>query len=549
METIKKKEFIKLIKRNNYSKMFKNVFETINPGKKFVPAEYLGALHFYVNEILEVEEKKIVLSMPPRYCKSTEFSIFLPALFLGFYPEAKILHITYGEDLAKDLAIKCKTVMESEWYKESFPNTRIDPQKSAPTNFVTTCGGGKLSTTMHGGITGFGADLITIDDPIKADDINSLEREKVNNIYSNSIYSRLDNKQTGKIVVVAQRLHKDDLIGHIIATDPDFEVVNMPLIAVKDEEWPTMESSFFSAKKFIRKKGELLCPEREGWDIVEKYKRNLGPAVFEAQYQQNPLPSGGVLIKKESLQTFNSMPVLRRIVYSWDTASKTGEKNDYSACVVIGEDANSNYYLFNVFRDRLEFPALVNRVKSIYNLYKFQTNLGEILIENSSSGIQLIQTLKQDQCFSSVTRSIPSLKNKKDRFACVTIAIESKKLLFPEGRPAWYEDFEKELLDFPYSKYDDQCDALSQAIEYLNNNPFKRPVLIAGRSGGFGGSGGFGYDYYGSANVGHLIGRAGVRASYSDVSRFCARPATHTSYFIELKRKQDEKKRNWRGNS
>ena len=491
--------FVKTVQRKDFYEFFKKSFEITDPGTKLIEAPYLKIICGYMGQLAQGKKRKLSFCIPPRCCKSKIISIAFPAFYLGLNPSAKIMHITYGEELSKDLAINCKKVMESEWYKKLFPNTIIDPQKSSPTDFRTTRNGEKFSTTIHGAITGRGADLIIIDDPLKASDVNTSERENVNTIYSNTIVSRLNDKKEGKIVIVAQRLHQEDLPGYVQKIDPGFETISMPIIAEKDEEWKIEKSAFRSKIEYIRKKGDLLNPDREDMSIIESYRRSLGSAVFAAQYQQNPLQEGCGCVKKELLQKFSSKPACSTIILSWDTAAKISETSAYSACVVVGMNRD-NYYLLESIRERLDFPALVKKVQEVYTRYSSEAFV-QILIEDASSGTSLIQELQRNPTFGRLIKTIKPIRNKEDRFNCVTIAIEKGKLLFPQYGSTWYSDFEQELLTFPHSIYKDQCDALSQAIEYLNKHPnHPKKQLLMSRCN-------WPYDIYSgsTADVGHLI--------------------------------------------
>ena len=162
--------------------------------------------------MIEGENQKLIINLPPRYLKSVICSIALPTFILGHNPSAKIMCISYGEELASKLAADCKSVMEADWYKTLFPETRIRTDKKSVMDFETTNHGGRFATTISGAVTGRGADWIIIDDPLKpVDAFSDTQREKVNDLYGNTVNSRLNNKNTGRILVVMQRLHAHDL--------------------------------------------------------------------------------------------------------------------------------------------------------------------------------------------------------------------------------------------------------------------------------------------------------------------------------------------------
>ena len=455
--------------RQSFSTFVQKCFYELNPSEKFINGMYIDLLCDQIQSMIEGENQKLIINLPPRYLKSVICSIALPAFILGHNPSAKIMCISYGEDLASKLATDCRTIMETDWYKELFFQTRIRGDRRSSMDFETTKHGGRFAVTISGGVTGRGADWIIIDDPLKpVEAFSDIQREKVNELYGNTVNSRLNDKNTGRILVVMQRLHAHDLSGFLFENDPDFKSIVLPLIAVQDEEWQINNHITGKIVIYKRKKGELLHPEREGEKVVNSYRNSMSPFVFSAQYQQNPIPIGSGMIKQEWITTYQELPKLSKIILSWDTASKTTETNAYSACVVIGVGKDQKYYLLEVFRGRLDFPSLTRKVKELSDKYEGKMS-GKIitLVENASSGISLCQTLK-----GKITNLIPvSCKSSKEqRFDIVALKTEQGELLFPGQYEPWFKSFEDEFLTFPRSLFKDQCDALSQAIGYFEEH-------------------------------------------------------------------------------
>ena len=455
--------------RQSFSTFVQKCFYELNPSEKFINGMYIDLLCDQIQSMIEGENQKLIINLPPRYLKSVICSIALPAFILGHNPSTKIMCISYGEELASKLAADCKSVMEADWYKALFPETKIRTDKKSVMDFETTKHGGRFATTISGAVTGRGADWIIIDDPLKpADALSDVVREKINELYGNTVSSRLNDKNTGRILVVMQRLHAHDLSGFLFENDPDFKSIVLPLIAEKDEKWQIKNRITKTITTYERKKGELLHPEREGEKVVNSYRNSMSPFVFSAQYQQNPMPIGSGMIKQEWITTYQELPKLSKIILSWDTASKTTETNAYSACVVIGVGKDQKYYLLEVFRGRLDFPSLTRKVKELSDKYEGKMS-GKIitLVENASSGISLCQTLK-----GKITNLIPvSCKSSKEqRFDIVALKTEQGELLFPGQYEPWFKSFEDEFLTFPRSLFKDQCDALSQAIGYFEEH-------------------------------------------------------------------------------
>ena len=214
-----------------------------------------------------------------------------------------------------------------------------------------------MSTSVGGVLTGRGADIMILNDILKPDDaLSETRRRAANDWFFNTLLSRLNNKQDGVIIIVMQRLHQEDLVGEVMERE-HWEVLSLPAIAVEDEQIPF--EGPLGDDAFIRKAGEALHPERDSVETYRKIRDTIGEYNFESQYQQNPIPREGGLIKREWLRYYDpeGLPTFRMTVQSWDTANKAGEMNDYSVCTTWGID-DRKFYLLHVHRMRLNFPAL-----------------------------------------------------------------------------------------------------------------------------------------------------------------------------------------------
>ena len=200
--------------------------------------------------------------------------------------------MSYADDLASKHARDCRSVMDSTWYRELFPQTRINPNKRTETEYETTKNGYRLATSVCGTLTGRGGNIIIIDDPIKPQDaLSETKRKSVNQWYNNTLYSRLDNKNTDVIIIVMQRVHVDDLCG-FVQDKEDWHILNLPAIATKNEVFELSDESIIE-----RRIGEILNPQLESGLVLETIKKNMGSYHFSAQYQQDPLPEEGGMLK------------------------------------------------------------------------------------------------------------------------------------------------------------------------------------------------------------------------------------------------------------
>lgn len=189
----------------------KYVFLELFPGETFEDGPHIQAIAWQIGRIISGEETRLVVNLPPRSLKSFCFSVVLVALYLGHYPERRVVCVSYSEELAAVLSRMCKKLMQSDRYRAVFPGTVISKTKNTETEFETTAGGCRLAVAMGGSITGRGADLMIIDDPTKPEDMKSpTERQRIRDIMEGTLYSRLNSKEKGAIVLVMQRLHADD---------------------------------------------------------------------------------------------------------------------------------------------------------------------------------------------------------------------------------------------------------------------------------------------------------------------------------------------------
>jgi predicted phage terminase large subunit-like protein len=277
-------------------------------------------------------------------------------------------------------------------------------------------------------LTGRGADIIVIDDPLKPEEaLSQTQQQAANEWYDHTLYSRLNNKLSGAIVLIMHRVHEDDLAGHVLTQGP-WEIVRIPAIADEDEVHRV--ETIFGHQSFRRKVGEVLHPEREPIEMLEQIRRTLGEYNFAGQYQQAPSPLGGGMIKAVWFRRYapNERPEeFDRVVQSWDTANKATELSDFSVCTSWGIKGK-DLYLLHVLRKRMEYPELKRAVCE--QCEAFGASVG--LIEDKASGTQLIQELI-DYGLHAVTRSQPQ-SDKIMRMHAQTAMIENGLCICPRRR-------------------------------------------------------------------------------------------------------------------
>ena len=348
--------------------------------------------------------------------------------------------------------------MGSDWYQNLFP-TRLASLKQSLQEFLTTENGFRLATSVGGVLTGRGADFIIIDDPLKPDEaLSQTQRKAANDWFDHTLYSRLNDKRTGRIIIIMQRLHEDDLVGHVLEQE-NWDLVRLPAIA--EEEETHFISSPFGTHTVRRKIGEALHAEREPLEVLEHLRRTLGEYNFAGQYQQQPAPLGGGMVKAEWFKSYvpGEEPSHFDLVFqSWDTANKSTELSDFSVCTTWGRK-KKKLYLLDVVRKKMDYPDLKRMLREQSERFR-PTN---ILIEDKASGTQLIQELIGENIYG-VTRYEPTM-DKVMRLHSVTSTIENGFVYIPT-EAVWLAAYLHELTTFPSGKYDDQTDSTSQALDW-----------------------------------------------------------------------------------
>ncbi len=430
-------------------------FLTVNPGAIFLDNWHIDAMSFQIDRIVKGALTRLIVNMPPRNLKSLAFNVALSAFLLGHDPRKRIFCISYGGELSAEHAAQFRAIVQSDWYRRIFPRMRI--KRMADDEVYTTERGFRRWTSVLGAMTGMGGDVFIIDDPIKpVDALSDVKREAVNQWYSNTLLSRLDNKETGIILVIMQRVHQDDLSGYLLRDSEDaYEHLEFPAIA----QVP-MRVQLARGRHFDWRVGEALHPAFENSATLDMLRREMGSHVFSAHYLQRPIPQGGALLQSEWFRYYVTLPDREKgsyILQSWDTAAKQGLLNSFSVCttwLVQGKD----YYLIDVVRQKLTYPALRDMAMALAERHKPR----HILIEDTMTGIALADEL--DRKLSAVKRIKPE-GDKQVRLYVQQAKFEQGRVWFPKDAP-WLRNFLDELLSFPESRHSDQVDSVSQALAY-----------------------------------------------------------------------------------
>lgn len=435
--------------------------------KKVWPAFIEGRHHKIMAEsferVVNGDLKRLIINMPPRHTKSEFASYLLPAWFLGQYPEKKIIQTAHTAELSVGFGRKVRNLVDSEDYKEIFPELGLRADSKAAGRWSTSKGGEYFAIGVGGAVTGKGADLLIIDDPHSEQEGQSADPavfDKVYDWYTSGPRQRL--QPGGAIIIVMTRWHKRDLTGKIIKTSVQREGM---------DEWELIE---FPA---IMPSGKALWPEFWSLAELEALRSELPAPKWQAQYQQDPSSEESALVKREWWKKWEDErpPPCEFIIQSWDTAFLKTQRADYSACTTWGVFyhpdeqgvTQPNIILLDAFKDRLEFPELKKCAFEFYN--EFEPDA--CIVEAKAAGTPLIFELRAMGI--PVSEYTPSRGNDKiSRVNAVSDLFASGIVWCPETRFA--EEVIEEFASFPAGEHDDLVDSSTQALLRFRQGGFLR---------------------------------------------------------------------------
>lgn len=416
---------------------------------------------------------RLMILMPPRHGKSHLASQAYPAWHLGHYPSHEFIACSYNVDLARKFSRKVRMILRSPRYEKLFPKTKLDPesQSSEEWQLLPTGGGmeagGYVAAGIGGGITGKGAHVLVIDDPIKnAEEADSSDtREKIWDWYTSTAYTRL--APGGGVLIIQTCWNDDDLSGRIqtaMAEDEGFDqfvVVKYPAIAEEDEAY--------------RVKGEALHPERYSLAQLLQIKKNMdlkGSRWWSALYQQNPVPVEGAFFTK-SMFVFRTEQLEGRILniyQAWDFAISEKRQSDYTVGSTMGVDHENRAHVMEVKRFKSSDGAVI--VKEMLDAFERFPRVRGIAVEDGQIW-KTLKTLFDAECkrrklFPAVTTCLP-VTDKTVRAGPLQGRMQQGNVTFPPvvDGPGWMTEVMKELLRFPAGIHDDIVDALAWCATLL----------------------------------------------------------------------------------
>ncbi|MEP2530923.1 phage terminase large subunit [Shimia sp.] len=454
--------------RDNFFPFVWRVFDALHHGAndKFEPAWHIRAMCHELDAVRQGDNKRLVINIPPRCLKSVTVAVAYVAFLLGHDPAAKIIVASYGLDLARKHSDDCRRVMATRWYQQMFPQTRLAKKGNTSEEIKTTKGGSRKAVSIGSAVTGHGADYIIIDDLLKAGDANSeAELVRAQEFIEGTLLSRFDNPAEGRVVMVAQRLHEMDPPGYLLDKGT-YRHLNLPAIAEDHEVVST------GGNKVLRRKpGDLLFASRLDQVTLGRMRREMGSAIFNCQYQQNPIAPDGSPLRWEWFNTYEYVEDrnwYQLIIQSWDTGTSADPRSDFSACTTWGFRENA-WNLLEVWRGQLDYPDL--KAKTLQLVGKWDPD--RVLIEDAATGRPLFDELFRDDR-RRYERVRPD-KDKETRFQSACAPVEEGKIHLPVDAP-WLTAFKRELQSFPRGRNDDQVDSFSQFLNWSKGNGFYRAL-------------------------------------------------------------------------
>lgn len=472
---------------------FEHAWRWIDPNP-YVGGWHLEAMAEHLEAVTNGQIKRLIINVPPRTSKSSLASVAWPAwtwarrkdVFTSPLsgPMTQFLFSSYAQQLSWRDSGRTREIIQSPWYQERWGNRfSLSLDENTKSKFVNSVKGHRHATSVGAGTTGFGGNCLVIDDAHNAMEAESeLKRQTVLDWYDRAFTNRLSDFEHGAIVIIMQRLHCDDLVGHILEKDAgEWTLLKLPMEYEPTERLAPTRIGWSDPRQ---ERGDLLWPKKIPKKAVDLLRKDLGPFGYAGQLQQNPVPAGGGIIKRDWWKDWDSKtaiengykpgvyPQMEYKIAVLDSAYTEKKENDPSAITIWGVFRNKydqpRIFLMYAWQDRLEMPALVKETGKICERFK----IDKLLIEGKASGLSVSQELR---ALYSVGRTWGIEVINPDKHGDKVARMHSVTPLFSEGlvyapmEMSWADMVIEEVTRFPKAKHDDLSDTTSMGLRYLRN--------------------------------------------------------------------------------
>lgn len=458
----------------------RTAWHLVEPQTPFVDNWHIGLICEYLQAVSNLEIHNLIINVPPRHMKSLLVSVFWPTWSWIRAPHLRWLTGSYATPLAVRDALKSRRILQSGWYQARFgASFKLSGDQNLKGRYENDKTGYRLAFSFNSAVTGEGADLLVVDDPLKVQDAaNHAQCARVNEIYDNTLSTRANDPRTARRVIIMQRLHENDLTGHLLGKMAQDGSAYYEHLCLPTEYVPRHFLPFHGRADPRTQPGELLWPGRFGPAENAAAKVNLGARGYAGQHDQRPAPEGGTIFQAACWQGQNRFcageytPVARWL--SWDTALKDGEQHDSTALTVWELLPDYRLALRHAHWKRMQFPQLASAIEAEARRWMQDGLLRGILIEDKASGISALQTLEQSagpQIASLLQAFKPGQNSKTARARQASLWCERGCVLLPQPSEAhsWLFELEHLLYAFPAAGLDDPVDSFTQAILHLEN--------------------------------------------------------------------------------
>lgn len=433
----------------------------------YKPADHHRLIANALERVVRGECKRLMIFMPPRHGKSMLVSEFFPPFYLGNHPDHYIITATYAQELAEDFGRKVRNQVSDPLHHQLFNECNLSSDSTSASRFATQEGGTYFAVGVGGPITGRGAHLLLIDDPVKGREEAESEsmRRRMKDWYTSVAYTRL--MPGAAVVVIQTRWHEDDLSGWLLREHQheNWEVISLPAINAN---------------------GEALWTEAYPIERLQDIQKAVGPRDWNALYQQNPIPDEGEYFRREWFQFYDTLPHNMALYGASDYAVTDGA-GDYTEHGVFGVDERDNLYIVDWWSGQTNAAEWIDAKLAMVNQWQPQTWFGEAGVIRRSVEPFMVRRMEEKRIYVQL-EWLPSMTNKAARARAFQGRAANRKVFLPRKAP-WVADLLSQLLHFPAGVHDDKvdvCSMIGQALQSVRppaQKEFRRERYIKRTSG------------------------------------------------------------------